>query len=68
MIEKGYSDTLPFSNYLSVVEFSLHISAKITYCHRINAKVDMRSQLPSIKSDNEEICKHVKQCHFSLMF
>ena len=28
----------------------------------------MRIQLPSIKSDNEETCKHVKQCYFSLIF
>ena len=68
MIEKGYSSTLPFSNHLPEVEFCLPVSVNITYYHRISEKVDMRIQLPSIKSDNEETCKHVKQCYFSLIF
>ena len=68
MIQNGYSSTPPFSNHLPEVEFSLPVSAKMTYYHRISEKVDMRIQLPSIKSDNEEICKCIKQCYFSLIF
>ena len=49
MIQNGYSSTLPFSNHLPEVEFSLPVSAKMTYYHRISEKVDMRIQLPSIK-------------------
>lgn len=52
-------------NYPPVVGFSLYISNKTTYYHRINAEADKRNQLSFVKSDIKEICRHVKQCFFS---
>lgn len=42
-----------------------YTSVETTYHNRLKAGADSRIQLSSIKPDNKEICKHLKQCHSS---
>lgn len=42
----------------------LQSSTNTTYHNKLNGEAAVRKQLSSVKSDTEEICKDVKQCHF----
>ena len=54
---------VPFATtHLCDGRFATYTSTKTTYCNRLNAEVDMRMQLSSIKPDIKEIYKNVNQC------
>lgn len=44
--------------------FSLYTAAKTAYCNKLK-ETSRKIQLPSVKPELREICKKVKQCHFS---
>lgn len=53
-----------FSNYckhLCEVELSADLSITTTYCNRLSAETDMRTQLSFTESDIKDIYKYLKQ-------
>jgi len=56
--------SLSFQLLINVRPAFLQSSTKTTYHNKLNAEAAVRKQLSSIKSETEEICKDVKQCHF----
>lgn len=54
------------SNFISVLGYIIFLYINQTiYCNRLNAEAVMRRRLPCIKPDIKEICKDIKQCHWS---
>lgn len=53
--------------YPQLPEKAIKILSPSTYGNRLNADIDMKMQLSSIKPEvKKEICNNIEQCHFSI--